>query len=891
MGFYIRKSVKAGPFRFNLSKSGLGVSAGVPGFRVGTGPRGNYVQMGRGGLYYRTTLGGGKTSHPRSTQHVQEHRTPEYRPSGIVMQDVTGSTVLSMEPSAGGDVVEQLNTAASRVPVGWPAVALAFLVGLLAGMPWGLLVWIALAPLCIWLVLWDQARHKVVMFYDVDDEPAAWFGSVVEQWPWLSQSQALWRVIQSGAIRTTYQFKTNSGAGNIVNRVKASANLTGPKQLATNIAVPTITAGSAALYFLPDRVLVRDGKRFSDAAYTHLGIHPDTTRFIESAGTPRDATQVDWTWRFVNVKGGPDRRYNNNRQLPVMLYETLDITNAQGLQWHLQISRKDAASPIAAVLNAARAPLPPSAPHTTTARATPRTPSVRPEPISIPPTEPPSAHPPHFSGLAVTVEPAQPSRTSITPQPRAPGFIRGQLTRIPTLHPADQTTYTAIDIETTGLDPDIDRIVEIGLVKFRADGTIVDEFATLVDNPGSDDGARSIHGIDDADLRGAPTTAQMLPEAFAFISGTVLVAHNLDFDDGFLTAAAHRAGIALPRVVGICTLQTSRRQLDGRAFSLTVMYKTATGGWIDNQHYALADARAVKDILLWLLHTAPQPLFLTAAPPPVVPSRFQQCPISCRPVPLRRASVAELLDSFPQSPHPRSGDAAAIESYKTVLADAVQDGRLTYEEADALTRQARRTRLTGIQLRELHGHAWEAAFPAELDVDWTTLTPVRRREMYLLAEALGLTDLADQLTEVMHACTEPEPPPEARYLRGVRVAILGDHSEVIELRKYAESYGAKLAVNITKTVQWMVTATPDANDSRHNTARRLGIPIISPSQGRTRLDEAVKEAEMKADERQRQIDEYAAQRKKRDAEADAYWRPTWRHQQLEHDPAPESRYG
>ena len=51
MGFYIRKSIKAGPFRFNLSKSGLGVSAGIPGFRVGTGPRGNYVHMGRNGIY------------------------------------------------------------------------------------------------------------------------------------------------------------------------------------------------------------------------------------------------------------------------------------------------------------------------------------------------------------------------------------------------------------------------------------------------------------------------------------------------------------------------------------------------------------------------------------------------------------------------------------------------------------------------------------------------------------------------------------------------------------------------------------------------------------------------------------------------------------------------
>jgi hypothetical protein len=45
MGFYIRKSIFAGPFRFNLSTSGVGVSVGVKGFRVGTGPRRNYVHM------------------------------------------------------------------------------------------------------------------------------------------------------------------------------------------------------------------------------------------------------------------------------------------------------------------------------------------------------------------------------------------------------------------------------------------------------------------------------------------------------------------------------------------------------------------------------------------------------------------------------------------------------------------------------------------------------------------------------------------------------------------------------------------------------------------------------------------------------------------------------
>ncbi|ESQ15464.1 MAG: hypothetical protein N838_29195 [Thiohalocapsa sp. PB-PSB1] len=60
MGLYLRKSFRAGPVRFNLSKSGLGLSGGVKGARVGVGPRGTYVHAGRHGLYYRKQLSHGK---------------------------------------------------------------------------------------------------------------------------------------------------------------------------------------------------------------------------------------------------------------------------------------------------------------------------------------------------------------------------------------------------------------------------------------------------------------------------------------------------------------------------------------------------------------------------------------------------------------------------------------------------------------------------------------------------------------------------------------------------------------------------------------------------------------------------------------------------------------
>lgn len=61
MGLYLRKSFRAGPVRFNLSKSGLGLSGGVKGARVGVGPRRTYVHAGRHGLYYRKHLSSGQT--------------------------------------------------------------------------------------------------------------------------------------------------------------------------------------------------------------------------------------------------------------------------------------------------------------------------------------------------------------------------------------------------------------------------------------------------------------------------------------------------------------------------------------------------------------------------------------------------------------------------------------------------------------------------------------------------------------------------------------------------------------------------------------------------------------------------------------------------------------
>ena len=100
--------------------------------------------------------------------------------------------------------------------------------------------------------------------------------------------------------------------------------------------------------------------------------------------------------------------------------------------------------------------------------------------------------------------------------------------------------YAVVDVETTGLSPRNDRIVEIGVVVLDDSGEAEDEWSSLV-NPGRSMRATFIHGLTDADVTDAPVLADLLPRIRATFAGRALVAHNASFDVGFLNASFARA--------------------------------------------------------------------------------------------------------------------------------------------------------------------------------------------------------------------------------------------------------------------------------------------------------------------------------------------------------------
>ena len=111
--------------------------------------------------------------------------------------------------------------------------------------------------------------------------------------------------------------------------------------------------------------------------------------------------------------------------------------------------------------------------------------------------------------------------------------------------------FVAIDLETTGLDPRHDAIVALAAIPFTGGAPRLDAgYVTLV-NPGRaiPHVAEAIHGIGDADVRGAPPAGQALPRLLEVCADRPIVAHTADFDLAFINRFAKAAGLPALREV------------------------------------------------------------------------------------------------------------------------------------------------------------------------------------------------------------------------------------------------------------------------------------------------------------------------------------------------------
>ena len=167
-------------------------------------------------------------------------------------------------------------------------------------------------------------------------------------------------------------------------------------------------------------------------------------------------------------------------------------------------------------------------------------------------------------------------------------------------------SFAVVDFETTGLNPEIDRIVQLAAVIVNGEGDIVDSFDTIVkpESPAEyQHGAEHIHGISVEQVSCGMPLRKAIEQLWSISAGNVFTAHNAAFDIGFLHAESKRVGIEHRIETHIDTLELSRRTTGTdttrrhNLFALCEHY----GIERDKVHDARSDATATAQLLLHLI--------------------------------------------------------------------------------------------------------------------------------------------------------------------------------------------------------------------------------------------------------------------------------------------------
>ena len=384
--------------------------------------------------------------------------------------------------------------------------------------------------------------------------------------------------------------------------------------------------------------------------------------------------------------------------------------------------------------------------------------------------------------------------------------------------------WAVVDVETTGLSPRYDRVVEVAVIRMSAIGEEIDTWSTLVD-PERDMSAARFNGLSAADVRGAPTFAEIMPDVLGRIGGARLAAHNSRFDVNFLQAEVGRAGMTWEGASALCTMSvpyqlgmvTSRR-LEDCCEELHIPLPT--------ERSAAGNAHASAAILLATLARMGEVDYFTAAPvapswpPPIPPGAIRR---RTDPPPPRIPTALGYLASHVEVEATGDMPADGALSYLELLDRVLEDRRVTEDEVDALAMIAEEWHLPAGGIRRLHASYLQGVWGlARAD---GVVTEAEHRDLEILTELLGVS--------VEEAETEPTTTAAVRRedLTGRSVCFTGESVCTIDgallsrddQEALAEEAGLVVKSGVSSKLDVLVLADPDSKSGKSRKADELGV--------------------------------------------------------------------
>ncbi len=318
MGLRYRKSINLGcGFRINLSKSGVGYSWGFPGYRMtkkaNGGIRTTYSLPGMGISYVEENKGRSYNSSP----NLLTGETINYENTNIINLGKDDLILKNIRKLREINLMSNICIISFILFPIFPPMLLFLIIGII-------------------LKLLLATKWKIDLIYEFDDHSLKKYECLKNVMSTLSTSKKIWQVKTSTKV---YNTKYNAGAGNNITRYNISLDKKLPFYIKHNVDIYSLKLKGEKMIFTPDRVLYLKGltgvygRNFRD-----MFIDVCDTRFVESDAVPKDAEIIDYTWQYVNRSGGPDKRFNNNKRLPICKYGQVIFKTDDGINIRIEYS-------------------------------------------------------------------------------------------------------------------------------------------------------------------------------------------------------------------------------------------------------------------------------------------------------------------------------------------------------------------------------------------------------------------------------------------------------------------------------------------------------------------------------------------------------------------------
>lgn len=237
--------------------------------------------------------------------------------------------------------------------------------------------------------------------------------------------------------------------------------------------------------------------------------------------------------------------------------------------------------------------------------------------------------------------------------------------------------YVVLDIETTGLNPKYEKIIELGAARICG-GEVKDTFSTFI-NPAKSLPPRitELTGIYDSDVINAPYVGDIFGDFVDFVGDSILLGHNLIFDYSFVKKAAVNQKMTFDKE-GIDTLRIARRfltELESRSLSFLCEHY----GIIYEAHRALNDALATHKLYQRLVTDFYEKEQDTFKPCPLVYNVKKESPITQR----QYEHILRLAGRFGLATY-KEDEHIFLEPVEGVNTERLDIGRLTKSEASRI---------------------------------------------------------------------------------------------------------------------------------------------------------------------------------------------------------------